>query len=493
MDGTGTVVASASVEYPLYTPRNGWAEQDPDDWRRAAGAASRQALAGVDASKVAAVGLTGQMHSSVFLDADGNPLCRAMLWCDQRTAEECADIRSAVGGARLIELTANPALTGFTAPKILWLRKNMPDVYAKVRKVLLPKDYIRYRLTGEFATDVSDAGGTGLFNVAKRAWEPEVFEKLGIPAGWLAKVYESPEVTGVVSDAAAELTGIPAGTPVVAGAGDNAAAAVGTGVARDGRAFVTVGTSGVVFAHTSRMILDPAGRAHTFCSAVPGEWHVMGVTLAAGLSLQWFRRNFAPGLSYARLDELAAASPVGANRLLFAPYLNGERAPWLDPDCRGAFVGLSASHTLGDLVRAVMEGVTFSLRDCLDIMLGMGAPIDEIAAAGGGGGSAFWRGMIADVFGRAVTTAQTQDGPALGAAILAAVGSGAFASVPEACDALIARGEPVQPNGAASEEYARAHAVYRKIYPALKSIYADSRSLRRESQANHRVNPHESA
>ena len=471
MDENGRVLRSATREYPLSVPQNGWAEQDPALWRDAAIETIREVLAAIDASGLKALGLTGQMHGLVCLDSSDNVLCPALLWCDQRTEAECGEITERIGAKRLIELTANPALTGFTSPKILWVRKNKPDVYAKIDKIMLPKDYIRYILTGENASDVSDASGTGLLNVAKRAWDGEVLSKLEIESSWLGKLYESPAVTGRISDKASALTGLPAGTPVVAGAGDNAAAAIGTGVARDGQAFITIGSSGVVFAHTSRMRSDSGGRVHSFCSAVPGEWHIMGVTLAAAMSLKWFRDGFFPGKSYAELDEMAASVPIGADRLFFLPYLNGERTPHLDPNARGAFIGLSSAHTPSHMTRSVIEGVTYSLRDCYDIIGEMGMRFSEITACGGGMASAFWRQMTADVFGARVVTAQTTDGPALGAAMLAAVGAGAYASVPEACDAVIERTETIEPNAKAGAEYARCHALYRELYGALVKHY----------------------
>ena len=477
MSEDGGVLKSSLREYPLSTPRNGWAEQDPVLWRDAAVDAIREVAHGIDASAVKAVGLTGQMHGLVCLDKSDNVLRPAILWCDQRTALECDEITELVGAERLIELTANPALTGFTAPKILWVRKNEPEIYAKIAKIMLPKDYIRYVLTGENASDMSDASGTGLLNVSRRAWDSEVLSKLGVDSSWLGKLYESPEITGNLTQKAADMTGLRVGTPVIAGAGDNAAAAIGTGVARDGQAFVTIGSSGVVFAHTSQMRLDKGGRVHTFCAAVPGEWHIMGVTLAAGMSLKWFRDNFSPGTSYSELTIMAAKTPIGADRLMFLPYLNGERSPHLDPDARGAFVGLSASHGLAHLTRAVLEGVTYSLRDCYDIILEMGARFEEITGCGGGMSSEFWRRMTADVFGARVVTAQTSDGPALGAAMLASVGSGAYAGVPEVCDAVIKLTDSIDPNEQSGREYARCHEIYKSLYTNLRSSFRQLQGL----------------
>ena len=463
----GTVLQTASREYPLSQPHNGWAEQSPSLWWDATVATVREVLENRDAASVRAVGLTGQMHGLVCLDAADEVLRPAILWCDQRTTAECDEITATIGAERLIALTSNPALTGFTAPKILWIRNNEPQIYARIRKMMLPKDYIRFKLTGENASDLSDASGTGLLNVAERKWSEEVISELGIDASALGRLYESSEITGTVSRLVAELTGIPAGTPVVAGAGDNAAAAVGTGVTRDGESFVTIGTSGVVFTHAAQMNLQFDRRIHTFCSAVTGEWHVMGVTLAAGQSLKWFRDNFAPQTSYAQLDELAAGVKIGADGLIFLPYLNGERSPHLAPDCRGAFVGLSGVHGVAELARAVMEGVVYSLCDCRDVMAEMGASLASITACGGGGSSAFWRQMLADAFGASVRTAQTSEGPALGAAMLAAVGVGAYENVPQACATIINYENTIEPSAVAGREYARVHARYKQLYPAL--------------------------
>ena len=395
-DEQGAVVASHTAEYPLYQPQNGYAEQEPADWWNATVEGIRAVLAksGVPASSVAGIGLSGQMHGLVMLDGQGQVLRRSIIWCDQRTAAECEEITQRLGYDRLIAVTANPALTGFTASKILWVRNHEPEIYEKCRHILLPKDYVRYMLTGEFATEVSDASGMQLLDVPNRCWSDEVLEKLEIDRGLLGKVYESPEVTGRITRRVAELTGLAEGTIVVGGAGDNAAAAVGTGVVRDGRAFTTIGTSGVVFAHTDRMAIDPKGRVHTFCCAVPGAWHVMGVTQGAGLSLKWFRDNFcgaekeAAALMgvdpYYLMDKEAETVPVGANKLLYLPYLMGGRTPHLDPDARGVFFGLSAIHTRKDMLRAVMEGVAYSLNDCMGVFREMGVAIDDMMACGGG-------------------------------------------------------------------------------------------------------------
>ena len=482
-DREGRVAASATVEYPLYQERNGWAEQDPQDWWNAACRTLREVMAqsGVDPKDVKGLGISGQMHGLVMLDKEGKVLRRSIIWCDQRTARQCEEITQLVGKERLIQITANPALTGFTASKILWVRENEPQLYARCAHILLPKDYVRYRLTGEFATEVSDASGMQLLDVPKRQWSQEVLEKLQIDPAMLAKVYESPEITGEVTQAAAELTGLAPGTPVVGGAGDNAAAAVGTGVVEDGKAFTTIGTSGVVFAHTDKISIDPKGRVHTFCCAVPGAWHVMGVTQGAGLSLKWFRDNFcqaekdtAAGMGvdpYVLMDQEAAQSPIGCNQLLYLPYLMGERTPHLDPDCRGVFFGLSAIHTKRDMLRAVMEGVTYSQRDSVEILRGMGIQLSEMLACGGGGSSPLWRQMLADTYNCPVKTVKSKEGPALGVAILAGVGAGLYPSVQQACKAMIHLNpaqEPIPENVPQYETYYR---LYTSLYPALKDRF----------------------
>lgn len=470
-DTDGNVVASASPSYSVYQPKNGWAEQEAADWWNAAIEGIRAVVDAVDAADIAAVGLGGQMHGLVLLDAEGEPLRRSIIWCDQRTARECEEITEIVGAERLIAITANPALTGFTASKIRWVQKHEPEIYQKCAHILLPKDYIRYKLTGEFATDVSDASGMQLLAVKNRCWSDEVLEKLSIDKALLARVYESPEITGAVTDAAAELTGLRAGTPVVAGAGDNAAAAVGTGCVRDGRSFTTIGTSGVVYAHTSKMAVDPLGRVHTFCCAVPGAWHVMGVTQAAGLSLSWLRKTVCPELSYAQMDALAEQAGIGADKLLYLPYLMGERTPHLDADARGVFFGLSGAHTRAHLIRAVIEGVSYSLRDCQRIIEGMNGKIGEMTICGGGASSALWLRMLADVYGCQVQTLHAAEGVALGAAMLAGVGAGIYESVEAACDKIITVKQTLSPDAENGKKYDAVYALYDSLYGKLKEPY----------------------
>ena len=479
-DQEGRAQASCTVEYPLYQPHNGWAEQDPLDWYHAAVTTIKTVLekSGVDRKDVVALGISGQMHGLVMLDEKGQVLRRSIIWCDQRTAKECDEIHATVGKEKLISITANPALTGFTLSKLLWVRNNEPDLYARCAHILLPKDYVRFMLTGDYATEVSDASGMQMLDVPGRCWSSELLRTLNIDESLLAKVYESPEVTGHISEEAAKLTGLSPDTLVVGGAGDNAAAA---GVVEDGKAFTTIGTSGVVFAHTDKQAIDPKGRVHTFCCAVPGAWHVMGVTQGAGLSLKWFRDNFCAAEKeaagqmgvdpYDLMNKEAALSPIGSNKLLYAPYLMGERTPHLDADCRGMFFGLSAMHTRRDLLRAVMEGVTFSLADCLGVLREMGVEPAEMLACGGGGRSPLWRQMLADVFGYPVATTVNTEGPALGVAILAGVGAGLYPSVPEACRAMIRQNEAQRPIAENVPKYAKVYDVYKRLYPANRDVF----------------------
>lgn len=480
----GRVCGTGLAEYGLSIPRPGWAEQDPEDWWRASAAATRAGLAqaGASAGEVAGIGLSGQMHGSVFLDARGQVIRPALLWCDQRTADECQEITRTVGAERLLALTANPALTGFTAPKILWLRRHEPEQYARVTRVLLPKDYVRYRLTGALATEVSDASGTLLFDVANRRWSDQVLAALDIPRSWLPDCYESPEISGRLTVEAAAALGLQPGTPVAGGGGDQAAGAVGNGIVRPGIISATIGTSGVVFAHTDRPVRDPAGRLHTFCHAVPGKWHVMGVTLAAGGSLRWFRDTLAaPEVAsaaregvdpYEIITREAASVPPGSDGLVFLPYLAGERTPYPDPQARGVFFGLSLGTTRAHMARAVLEGVAYSLNDCLQLIRDMEVPIAEIRASGGGGRSRLWREIQADLFGAEMVTINAAEGPAFGAALLAGVGTGIYPGVEEACAAAIARVETTAPDPARGEIYRRQYEIYRRLYPALAPLFA---------------------
>jgi len=488
-DEAGNILASALREYPMYQPQNGWAEQDPADWKNAAIATIREVTetGGVAKEDIVGLGISGQMHGLVMLDENNEVIRNSIIWCDQRTAAECEQIEALVGRERLIEITANPALTGFTASKIMWVKNHEPENYARCAHILLPKDYVRFVLTGEYATEVSDASGMQLLDVAGRCWSDEVLEKLGIDKNMLGKVYESPEITGYITEEAAALTGLSTATAVVGGAGDNAAAAIGTGTVKDGDAFTTIGTSGVVFAHTKNMVFDKGGRVHTFCCAVPGEWHVMGVTQGAGLSLKWFRDSFCldiveqakkEGVSpYDIMNKMAEDSGISARKLLFLPYLMGERTPHLDPNARGAFFGLSAIHDRGDMIRAIMEGVSYSLADCLSVLREMGVTPEKMLACGGGGTSALWRSMLADIYGMDVSTVDSKEAPALGVAILAMVGTGIYASVPEACEKILKIKTTTSPVAENTEKYEKVYAVYKALYPHLKADYESLASL----------------
>jgi xylulokinase len=478
VDEKGRVVGSATAEHaPFDSPRTGWAEQDPRDWWRAAIQAIHGVLAEpeISADEIVGVGFSGQMHGSTLLDERDEVLRPALIWCDQRTADQCRAITERVGAGRLIELTSNPALTGFTLPKMLWVRDHEPDVWARVHSVLLPKDYVRLQLTGEKATDVADASGTLLFDVANRRWSAPMLDALEIDGACLPPVFESAEITGRVSAAGAAVTGLVAGTPVVAGAGDQAAGAVGMGIVRAGTISATIGTSGVVFAATDRPSLDPRGRVHTFCHAVPGRWHVMGVTQAAGLSLRWFRDQFGAGIDdgrdpYERLTSEAARAPAGADGALWAPYLMGERTPHLDPDARGALVGLTASHTRAHVIRAILEGVAFSLRETFDIFREINVPLETIRLGGGGARSLLWRQIQADVYGHQVEILEAEEGAAYGAALLAGVGCGVWPSVDAACAAVVRVANRTSPDPANQSLLDRQYQAFRRLYPALRNV-----------------------
>jgi xylulokinase len=480
VDEKGSVMASVSAEHaPFASPQTGWAEQDPRDWWRAVAAAVRGVLAEseVKAEEIAGVGFSGQMHGAVLLDANDKVIRPALIWCDQRTDAQCQEITERIGAAKLIELTSNPALTGFTLPKLLWVREQERTLWARVRHVLLPKDYARLRLTGERATDMADASGTLMFDVARRRWSDSMLDAFEIDKQCLPTVFESPEMTGRVSAEGAKATGLREGTPVVAGAGDQAAGAVGMGIVRPGAVSVTIGTSGVVFAATAQPALDKSGRVHTFCHAVPGRWHVMGVTQAAGLSLRWFRDQFSANTlstedrdAYDLLCEEAAQAPPGSDGVLWAPYLMGERTPHLDPYARAAWVGLSASHTRAHVVRSVLEGVAFSLRDTLTIFAEMNVPVETIRLGGGGARSALWRQIQADVYGHAVEILAAEEGAAYGAALLAGAGGGIWSSVDEACAQTVRVASRVECDTAAAKLMNNRYSAFRSLYPALRSI-----------------------
>jgi xylulokinase len=465
------VVASAASEHaPIRSDHIGWAEQDPEDWWRAAreAIAATLAAAAPDGAKIQAIALTGQMHGCVMLDADGEVLRPALIWCDQRTQPECDWLEAKIGRKRLIELTCNPALPNFTLTKLLWVRAHQPEIFGQIAHVLCPKDFVRLRLTGEYAIDMQEASGTLLLDVANRRWSQEVAEAAGIPMSWLPGLFEGPEICARVSDTGAAATGLAAGTPVAAGAGDQGAGAVGMGIVGPGSVSATIGTSGVVFAATDKPTMDPLGRLHTFCHAVPGLWHVMGVTNGAGLSLRWLRDTFAPGTAYEQLTAEAAHVPAGSDGMLWAPYLFGERTPHLDPEARAAFVGITASHTRAHFVRAVMEGVAFSLRDTLTLFGELGIPVTRIRLGGGGARGPLWRQIQADVYGQPVELLAAEEGGAFGAALLAGVGVGAWPTVEAACAAAVQVAEIIQPKHAAA--MGQAYTMFRQVYPALRKI-----------------------
>jgi xylulokinase len=456
-----------------------WAEQRPENWWDAAVTAIRGVLAetGIAGSAVKGIGLSGQMHGLVILDEGHRVIRPSLIWCDQRSQPQVDAVNEKLGRHKILSYIANPVLTGFTLPKLLWVRDHEPRSFERVRKMLLPKDYVRFKLTGEFASEVSDASGTAVFDVVNRRWSFEMMDGLGLDRGILPRCYESSDVTGGITTQVAELTGLAAGTPVVGGGGDQAASAVGNGIVEEGIVSCTLGTSGVVFAHMEQVAYDPAGRVHTFCHAVRNKWHVMGVTQGAGLSLQWFRNQLAPGASYDALTAEAAQSPRGANGLFWLPYLMGERTPHLDAAARGGWIGLTAGHKRADLIRAVIEGVSYSLCDCLEIVESLGVPVASVRASGGGAQSPFWRGLLASIFNHRVVTLETQEGSAYGAALLALAGTGAYASVPEVCRAVIRETESVAPVDADAAFYARAHRVYQAFYPALKPLYGEIAGL----------------
>ena len=485
-DTRGRIAAEATVEYPIHIPRTGWSEQDPQDWWRGAAKSVKAVLAksGVKGSGVAGIGLSGQMHGSVFLDREGKVIRRAILWNDQRTQRECEEITSRAGGlAKLLKMVANPAFTGFTAPKILWLRNNEKRNFDKLRKVLLPKDYIRYRLTGEYASEVTDASGTLLLDVSKRSWSKALLAKLDLDLDLLPPVYESAEVTGRVSAAAAKELGLLAGTPVVGGGGDQAMGAVGNGIVRKGVVSAMLGTSGVIFAYSDSMETEPRGRVHTFCHALPGVWHTMSCMLSAGGMLQWFRnalcaeeaawaerRNTDP---YEVILAAAAKAAPGAGGLYCLPYLTGERTPHADPFARGCFIGLAPGHDKAMLARAVVEGITFGMRDSLDIMRGMGVKASEIRLSGGGAKSAFWRQLQADVYGVDACVTNSTAGSAYGAMILGGVGAGVWKSVPEACDVSVKIVRRIKRNPGRVREYERIYRPFGRLYESLKENFRE--------------------
>lgn len=476
IDEQGQIVAVAATEYGYETPHPLWSEQEPDLWWNGAVQSIRQVLSasGIDPASVAGVGLSGQMHGLVLLDAAGKSLRPAILWNDQRTGKQCDEIRDRLGKERLVAITGNDALTGFTAPKILWVMENEPELFAQVRQILLPKDYVRFKLTGEYATDKAGAAGTILFDIQTRDWSPDVLKALGIQPEWLPPTYEGPAITGQISQAAAEATGLRQGTPVMAGGGDQAAGAVGVGAVTEGVVSLALGTSGVVFASSDQPFIEPAGRLHAFCHALPNKWHLMGVMLSAAGSLRWYRDTLAPGTDYNDLLAPAADIEPGSEGLLFLPYLTGERTPHPDPLARGAFIGLTVRHSQAHMTRAVLEGVAFGLRDSFELMKAVGLPaITQVRVAGGGARSSLWRQILADVFNSELVTVNTTEGAAYGAALLAGVGAGIWSDGESACKATVSITGSTTPQAKEVDRYAAAYASYQKLYPTLKPIFAE--------------------
>jgi len=474
IDRQGQVKAGCTAPHEdMRMERPLWAEQRPENWWDASQQAIRGVLAEAGASgpQVRGIGLSGQMHGLVLLDEADRVIRPALIWCDQRSQTQVDFVNQTMGRENVLAYTANPVLTGFTLPKLLWVRDHEPHLFSRVRKVLLPKDYLRFCLTGEYASEVSDASGTSLFDVVNRRWSYQMMDGLGLDRGILPAVHESTEISGRVTAGAAERTGLAAGTPVAGGGGDQAASAVGNGIVEPGIVSCTLGTSGVVFAHMEKVAYDPQGRVHTFCHAVRGKWHVMGVTQGAGLSLQWFRNQLAPGAAYDALTAEAATAPAGSQGLYWLPYLMGERTPHLDAAARGGWIGLTARHTRADLIRALLEGVSYSQKDCLDIIEELGVGVESVRVSGGGARSPFWRQLLADILGKRVVVLETQEGSAYGAALMALVGTGVYGSVPEACRAAIREVDSVTPRSTERELYARGHQVYRALYPALRPLY----------------------
>ncbi len=483
IDVNGVVVGTATNEYPMFTPHPLWAEQNPDDWWKATCSSIQNVLAKakINSTDVKGIGLTGQMHGLVTLDKNGKGLYPCIMWNDQRTGAECKEITEKIGFNNLLSITGNQVLPGFTAPKIIWLRKNKPEVYSKINKVLLPKDYIRFRLTNEFFSDVSDASGTSLLNVKERKWSHEILSKLEIPIEWLPEVVESISQTGSITKQASYLTGLTEGTPVFAGGGDQAAGGIGAGVVKEGIVSIVLGTSGVVFTHSDNYKIEPEGKLHAFCHSVPNKWHLMGVTLSAAGSFRWFRDTFAQQEKleaektgkdvYDLLTSQAETAQSGSEGLFFLPYLTGERTPHPDPNAKGAFIGLNVRHTKAHLTRSVLEGVAYSLRDCYELISNLGIKAESIIVSGGGAKSKLWRSIVADVFNAEINTLTCTEGAPYGAAILAAVGSGNYKNVNEACEKMLKVDSRIEPDKKRVEVYNDFYSIYTELYPQLKNSF----------------------
>jgi xylulokinase len=480
IDERGMVIAIESLPHTLQTPKPLWSEQNPSEWWEAVAGSIKSVLqkTNVAGEEVAAVGLTGQMHGLVLLDEAGKVLRPAILWNDQRTQSQCDEIHQRIGKEKFIHITGNIALTGFTAPKILWVKENEPDVFAKAKHVLLPKDYIRYKLTGGYAMDKADGAGTVLFDLKSRDWSDEVLSALDIPRAWMPKTFEGTEFTGHINSEAAALTGLKIGTPVAAGGGDQAAQAVGVGAVEPGIVGLTVGTSGVIFATTPSALIEPEGRLHAFCHAVPGMWHFMGVMLSAAGSLQWYRDALVPDMSFDDLVKEAESAPAGCEGLLFLPYLSGERTPYPDPLARGAFIGLTIRHTRAHITRAVLEGVAFGLKDSFTLIQNAGlGSITQVRASGGGTKGALWRQILASVLEAELVTVNTAEGAAFGVALLAGVGAGAWHDVPTACKETIHITGRTLPDDDQMKVYRKMYPIYQDLYPTLKNNFVDLSTL----------------
>lgn len=489
IDENSKLIASSISNYKLITPKPGWAEQIPDDWWIASIKTIKDVIkkSNVSPENIACIGLSGQMHGSVFLDSSGNVIRPAILWCDQRTFKQCETIYKIFGYDGFIKLSYNRALPGFTAPKILWLKENEPENYKKVSKILLPKDYIRYKLSNTYATEVSDASGTILMDIPSRNWSNEILNGLHIKRSLLPEVFESDIISSKVSKEASNLTGLIEGTPIVGGGSDNAAGAVGSGIIRSGLISDSIGTSGVVFAHSDKPLYDPQGRVHSFCHAVPGKWHLTGVTLSAAGSLRWYFDEFGPSKEiiknfpdikgYNLLDKQAERVSAGSDGLIFLPYLSGERTPYADPDARGVFFGISYLHGPDHFVRSIMEGVAFSQLDCLTLMRDLNINSDKIILFGGGAKSSTWRQIIADILNSKVVTLNVEEGSAFGAAIIAGEGCGIYSSIKEGVDKIINEDKENNPIAENVEKYKKLYAIYKLLYKDLKDNFKKLSSL----------------